>query len=258
MSATSGAVDVNAFIGQYPFRHVPHPDPDALVRVMDREGVAHAWVGSLPAAWLRDPTHANEELLRSLAPHRARLSPLPVVRPDWPDWRAELHRARDAMAPGVRAYPTHWQFAAGDARLVELAVACAEQGMAIVLTTRFEDLRQRHPFDSAGDLSAAAVRELARAGTNARIVVTAASRDFIEEVHWGLTPNEQKLLWWDISWVWGPPEDHLAHLFRTIGSERFVYGTAWPLRLAQTPRANLALLPDELSDQRLTDPRTWR
>jgi hypothetical protein len=258
MTLRSGTVDVNAYVGEYPFRHVPHPDPDALVRVMDREGVELAWVGSLPAVWHRDPTQANEQLFRSLAPHAARLSPVPTVRPDWPGWLAELDRASDAKAPAVRAYPSHWQLAPGDARLADLAGSCAERGMAIVLTVRFEDLRQRHPFDAAADLAPAAVRELARAGTNARIIVTAASRDFIEEVHWGLTPNEQKMLWWDISWIWGPPEDHLAHLFRTIGSERFVYGTAWPLRLAQTPRANMALLPDELSSRQLADPRAWR
>jgi hypothetical protein len=69
----------------------------------------------------------------------------------------------------------------------------------------------------------------------------------IEEVHWGLTPDEQSRVYWDISWVWGPPEDHLAKLISTIGSERFVYGTQWPLRLAQNPRANLDLLPDGIS-----------
>jgi hypothetical protein len=42
-----------------------------------------------------------------------------------------------------------------------------------------------------------------------------------------------------------------------MGATRFVYGTAWPLRLAQTPRANLALLPDDLSGSTLTDPSTW-
>jgi hypothetical protein len=53
--------------------------------------------------------------------------------------------------------------------------------------------------------------------------------------------------------VWGPPEDHLATLFRTIGAERFVYGTGWPLRLAEAPAANLALLPDALRGARITD-----
>ena len=27
-------IDVNAFIGPYPFRYVPHPDPEVLVRVL--------------------------------------------------------------------------------------------------------------------------------------------------------------------------------------------------------------------------------
>ena len=253
----TAAVDVNAYIGDYPFRSVPHPEPDALVRVMDREEIATAWVASLPGVWHRDPEHANQTLVERLAAHKSRLACVPIVRPDWPSWENTLGWCRDQGAPAVRSYPVHWGLAAGDPALAELAAACAEHAIALILTVRFEDLRQRHTLDVAHDLPAATVRELARAGTGARIIVTAASRDMIEEVHWGLTPNEQSRVWWDISWIWGPPEDHLAHLFRTIGSERFIYGTGWPLRLAQTARANLALLPDELRAAPLSDPRTW-
>jgi len=112
-------------------------------------------------------------------------------------------------------------------------------------------------MDQAGDLSAAAVRAVARGNRQTRIVVCSAGRGIIEEVHWGLTPQERELVYWDIAWIWGPPEDELALLLRTIGPERFVYGTAWPLRLAQTPRANLALLPDEMAGVTLTDPSRW-
>jgi len=90
-----------------------------------------------------------------------------------------------------------------------------------------------------------------------RIVVCSAGRGTIEETHWGLTPAEREQVFWDISWIWGPPEDELATLFRTIGPGRFVYGTAWPLRLAQTPRSSLALLPDEWSNVVLADPSMW-
>jgi hypothetical protein len=76
----------------------------------------------------------------------------------------------------------------------------------------------------------------------------------IEEVHWGLTSDEQRRVSWDISWIWGPPEDHLAKLFRAIGPQRFLFGTHWPLRLTQNPRANLELLPDDLAGVTLGDP----
>jgi predicted TIM-barrel fold metal-dependent hydrolase len=252
-----GPTDVSCWIGSYPFRHVPHPDPDVLVRVLAREGIARAWVGSLPAAFHRDPTHANADLLAALAPHAAVLRPVPAIRPDWPGWQRRIAECVDAGAPAVRAYPPQWGYGADEPALRALRDACGEAGLALQLTVRFEDLRQRHAMDGAGDLSAAAIRAVARGNARTRIVVTAAGRELLEEVHWGLTPGERALVWWDISWIWGPPEDHLAHLIRTIGADRLVFGTCWPLRLTQTPRANLDLLPDDVAGARIADPSTW-
>ena len=246
-------IDVNALIGPYPFRFVPHPDPEVLERVLEREQLRGAWVGHLPSAFYRDPGAGNAQLYTALQTFK-KLRPVPTVRPDWPDWERSLKVAHDAGAPAVRAYPQFWQLGPGDTRMTELALACGASRLALVLTVRFEDLRQRHPLDVAGDLQPAAVRALARAGDNVRLVVTAAGREFIEEVHWGLTPQEQRRVVWDFSWVWGPPEDHLAKLFKTVGSERFVFGTHWPLRLTQNPRANIDLLPHDLAAAKLADP----
>jgi len=250
-------IDVNACIGPYPFRHVPHPDPEVLVGVLEREGLDGAWVGHLPSAFYRDPTPGNEALFAALDPHRDRLRPAPCIRPDWPNWEHAFADAIDRGARAIRAYPPQWGMGADDPSMRSLCGACGEAGIALVFTARFEDLRQRHWMDQAGDLSAAAVRAVARGNRTTRIVVCSAGRSTIEEVHWGLTPDERAHVFWDISWIWGPPEDELALLLRTMGSQRFVYGTAWPLRLAQTPRANLALLPDELSETALADPARW-
>jgi len=248
-------IDCAAFIGPYPFRHLPHPDPDVLVRVLAREGLDGAWVGYLPSAWHRDPAPGNDALLAALAPHGRMLHPAPVVRPDWPAWERSLRALVEQGAGCVRAYPMHWGMAPDDPRLRALALACGEIGVPLVLTVRFEDLRQRHPLDVGGELTAAHVRALARAG-NVRLVVTGAGRELMEEAHWGLTPDEQRRVFWDFAWIWGPPEDHLAHLLRTMGASRFVYGTHWPLRLTQNPRANLDLLPPDLRDPGITDART--
>jgi hypothetical protein len=245
-------IDFNALIGPFPYRHIPHPEPAILDRVIERDGLSGAWVGHLPTAFHRDPTSGNAQLIAALEPFR-RLQPVPVVRPDWPGWESELNRAHEAGAPSVRAYPQHWGMGPDSDAMRELAIAAGDKGIALTLTVRFEDLRQRHSLDVAGDLTAAAVRALARAGDGVRLVVTAAGRETIEEVHWGLTPDEQRRVFWDISWIWGPPEDHLAKLFRTIGAKRFVYGTQWPMRLTQNPRANLDLLPNDVRDNELAD-----
>ncbi len=187
-------IDCAAYIGQYPFRHLPHPEPDVLVRVLERENLSGAWVGYLPSAWHRDPAPGNDALLAALAPYREVLRPAPVVRPDWPQWEKTLRNLVEDGAAAIRSYPMQWGMAPHDATLLALALACGEIGVPLVLTVRF--------------------------------------------------------------WVWGPPEDHFAHLLRSVGAERFVYGTHWPLRLVQNPRANLDLLPEDLRLTAITDART--
>ena len=117
-----------------------------------------------------------------------------------------------------------------------------------MLAVRLEDGRQRHPNDRVGELPAAAVRALIRSDADVRLVVTHADHSFVEEVHFGSTPEEARRIWWDICWIWGPPEDHLETLLETVGVDRFVFGTGQPLRLPENSIAKLDLL--DLSEDR--------
>lgn len=235
-------LDVAAFVGPYPFRALPAHGPEDLLRAMDAVGIDRAWVAHLPAFLYRDPAPGNRELYRVLAAHDPRLVPVPTVHPALPGWDDDLQRAADRGAPAVRVYPT-WQGVdpVGGAMRV-LVGAAAALDLPLVLTVRLEDRRQRHPLDIAPDLPAAAVRTLVRADPAVRLLVTHADRAFIEEVHFGLTPAEARRILWEISWIWGPPEDHLALLIETVGADRFAFGTGMPLRLPEAAVAKLDLL----------------
>lgn len=242
-------IDVTAWIGSYPFRATPHPEPEVLVRVLEREGFAGAWVGDLPGAFHRDPVPSNRALYAALRPHRAVLQPAPMVRPDWPRWEQQLGEALDEGAPAIRVYPAQWGLGAQHPSLMELVDACAGAGLAMHVTVRFEDLRQRHPLDSANDVQAATLRAMARSATGragAVLVIAGASREVLEETHWGLTPDEQSRVFYDFHWLWGPPEDSFGHVVRTIGAERLAWSSWWPLRLTQQSRALIDLLPDDV------------
>ncbi len=235
-------VDVSAWIGPYPFRELPHPDADVLVRVLGRERIGQAWVGSLPSVWHRDPGPSNSWLYQQVAAHADVLLPSPTVRPDWPGWEHLLDDAVGRGAPSVRVYPMQLGIGATSTALSGVVRACADRGLVVQLTVRFEDLRQRHPMDGVGDLTAAHIRACVRTDARAHVIVSGAGRDLIEETHWSLTPDEQARLFWDFAWVWGPPEDHLEHLIRAVGADRFVFGGYWPMRLIQTPLATFSLL----------------
>jgi hypothetical protein len=123
-----------------------------------------------------------------------------------------------------------------------LAAACGAANLPLMMAVRLEDGRQRHPNDRAAELPAAAVRALIRSDEDVRLLITHADRGFIEEVHFGSTPEEAARLWWDVSWIWGPPEDHLETLLGTIGLDRFVFGTGQPLRIPEASVAKVDLL----------------
>jgi predicted TIM-barrel fold metal-dependent hydrolase len=235
--------DHNALVGPYPFRRLPEPTPERLLAEMDRLGIGAAWVGHVPSIFYRDVAAGNDELFAVLAPHRARLFPVPAVNPAYPGWEREVRRAREGGCPAVRTYPAHYGFDPAAGAMRDLCAACAEAGLEMLLTVRLEDGRQRHALDVAPELSGAAVRLAVRSHAAVRLVVAAADRSLVEEVHFGSTPDESARIRWDISWIWGPPEDHLATLFRTIGRDRFVLGTHFPFRLPEAALTKLDLTP---------------
>lgn len=233
--------DVNVFLGGYPFARVPGTSPPDVIAAMDRTAIDEAWVTHLPGLFWRDPPAGNAWLYETCRTF-PRLHPVPVVHPGLASWPDVLHEAVQRGAPAVRCDPGYLALAPSGPEMVALAAAAGAAGRPLLLAVRLEDARQRHPNDVAPELPAAAVRALIRSGPAVRLIVTHADRGFIEEVHFGSTPDEARRIWWDVSWIWGPPEDHLATLLRTIGPERFVFGTGQPLRLPETAVAKLDLL----------------
>jgi predicted TIM-barrel fold metal-dependent hydrolase len=234
-------IDVTTFLGAYPFRDVGAPNPAALAQEMERVGTTAAWVSHLDAVYRRNPDGGNAAVYAA-AELDPRLRAVPAIHPSLPGWIAALEEAVARGVPAVRCDPTLYGLPPVDDGMRELLAACATRALPVMMAVRLEDLRQRQPEDIAVDLPAWAVRRLIRSHPAIRLVITHADRDFIEQVHFGSTPQEAARILWDISWVWGPPEDHLELLLRTVGIARFTFGTGMPLRLPETSLARLDLL----------------
>jgi hypothetical protein len=234
-------IDVNSFLGAYPYRRVPGTSVDALLRALDRVAIDQAWVSHLPSVFWRDPAAGNPWLYDTARRHD-RLQPVPAVHPGLAGWERILSEARAANAPAVRCDPTYYGLNPTGTEIRALARACGAEGVPLLLAVRLEDSRQRHPNDTAAELPPWAVRNLIRSDSAVRLIVTHADRGFVEEVHFGSTPEESARIWWDICWLWGPPEDHLQILLSTVGANRFLLGTGQPLRLPEASMAKLDLL----------------
>ena len=240
MNSMDGPIDVNVFLGSYPFRRVPGTSPAAVLAGMDRVGTAQAWVSHLPSLFWKDPSEGNQWLYE-VAAAEARFRPVPSIQPELATWRDVLNEARRQRVPAIRCDPHFLGMDPTSLPMKNLASACGELGLPLMMAVKLEDSRQRHPNDVAADLAPSSIRTLLRMHPRTRLIVTHADRGCIEEVHFGSTPEEASRIWWDICWIWGPPEDHLATLVRTVGPERFLFGTGMPLRLPENGSAKLDL-----------------
>jgi len=234
-------IDVNAFIGAYPWRPVPEAGVPDLVASMGRVGISEAWVSLLPSLFWKDPSSGNEELFY-LVSGQPSLRAVPAVHPGLPHWEADLVEARDRGAVAVRCDPGQFGLAVTGPEMIAFLERASQLAIPVLAAVRLEDARGRHPLDLRPDLPPWAVRTWLRAIPQVRLVICSADRSFIEEVHWGSTPGESSRVWWDLSWVWGPPEDDLKHLLATIGTPRFLFGSGQPLRIPEVPAARLDLL----------------
>ena len=234
-------IDVNAFLGSYPFRDIGEWEAGDVVRAIARVGTDEAWVSHLAAIFWRDPTAGNDTLFAAHDRY-AHLWPVPAVHPGLPGWDATLDRAVAHRARAVRCDPAHYGLAPTGPEMQRLVAACGERSVPLMMAVRLEDIRQRHPNDTAADLAPWVVRELIRSHPSARLIITHADREFVEQVHFGSTPGEASRILWDICWIWGPPEDQLELLLETVGPDRFAFGTGLPLRLPEASCARVDLL----------------
>lgn len=157
-------IDVNTFLGHYPFRRVRYTTAAEMIAHMDASGIDAALVSSLHAVFYRDAHRGNEELLEAVSQFPNRLFPVGTVNPNYIGWERDLTwLIEKGRVRGIALMPDYHGYRLTDDRAAAAFTQIAESKLPVVLTQRFEDRRQRHHWDIAEDLEAAQLLEVARA-----------------------------------------------------------------------------------------------
>jgi len=156
-------IDVNAYLGHYPFRRLRMNRAAKMVELMDANGIDRAVVSSLHAVFYRNAQRGNEDLHEETKTHGARFIPVATLNPKYAGWRRDLAEAVEHWKmKAVTLVPAHHGYSLTDAHGQAALELIAEYGLPVVLTQRFEDRRQRHHWDVAEDLELKTVIQVAR------------------------------------------------------------------------------------------------
>ncbi len=138
-------IDVNSYIGVWPFRSHSVRTTEKLVDCLKTEGIDRAVVSSIEAALVADPDPCNQEVLESCQANKD-LIPLPVLNlrmRNWPDLLAKYREHYQVHA--VKIHPSFHYFSLDSSQCDKLCTELSRQGMTLVIDTRVEDERFRHP-----------------------------------------------------------------------------------------------------------------
>ncbi|MBI5381940.1 MAG: hypothetical protein HZA31_08575 [Opitutae bacterium] len=135
-------IDTSAYIGAWPFGHLPARSAAELGRHLRSHGIARALVSHLGAVFAPDPMPANRTLFAETR-RRPALVPVPILNPALAVWSEHLDECC-RLAPALRAVriaPGYHDFQLDSLRVSALCAALQERRVRLIVNVRFVDLR---------------------------------------------------------------------------------------------------------------------
>lgn len=217
-------IDVSCFVGPGPLVAPDLSAPQAVARLLRREGVITAGVSPMAGLFDSDPT-ANDDVM-ALPKYFA---PIPIVDPRWPNLAAYLRIYRDQGCVAVRITPgSHGYLAAAAA---DLKRACGSLGLTLILQMRVADPRNLPPDLDLPQVDVADATALAQAAPEVTMIVAGAR---VPELPAILTASRVLA---DLSLAEEP--DVLTRAVAAYGASRLLIGTHAPFLTPAAARQKL-------------------
>lgn len=217
------AVDVNAYLGEYPFRPILYRSAQELVEQMKRYRISQAWVSSIRAIFEDDPRESNRELLNELARY-PQLKPVAVINPAMANWRRAFEEAVRSGIHAIKLHPNYHRYALSSSRASELLNEAGRVEMPVIIQLRIQDERTQNPAMIVGDSDVDRAIEAAKDAPRTKVILGGVK--WSELVRIASAVRSSPNLWIDISSL--ERVDELREAVKMVGSEKLLFGTHAP------------------------------
>ena len=230
-------IDSNAYVGEWPFRRLPHSQPDNLLRKMDSLGIEKAVVSRLENVFFKDQLVGNRELHEIAQAHPDRFIPAYTINPGYPGWDEDLEICLDELgAKNLRLHPNYHGYellGQENLRLLEIA---REHDLLVMIAIGLEDVRHHHRLVIVPDVGAGDIAQTVNAFPQVRFLVTGGR--FGEVTSMWRSVDKRENLYVENSRVQGPIHD-VAKLCSTIGPDHVLFGSNSPLHYHESAKLSI-------------------
>jgi predicted TIM-barrel fold metal-dependent hydrolase len=222
--------DVSAFVGAWPFRHLPDTDsPTALEKRLRQWGVTQAYVSPLEALLDADPMPMNRLWASRLA-ESSFFRLVPVLNPSLPT-DAERVLSEIRILPGdisaVRLHPNYHSYSLGEDAVRVLTQKAGEQGVIVIVQVQMQDIRGMHPLLRVTDTDPGSILALARACPDTTVVAAGLRWGPANNLARNAAEEADHRLYIEISHL--ECVDPLRRFIDQFGTDRLLSGSHAPL-----------------------------
>lgn len=237
-------IDVNTYIGHWPFRQLRNNTAKGLIDVMDETGITVACVSSVHSIFYKDTQEGNRELFNEIAPYKERFLPYAVINPVYPGWKKDfLTCIKDMNMKGLELYPYYHQYNLTCPESVELVNMAGELSIPVHLPCAVVNNRQRHWMDVQENLNIDQVERLLAICKNTDVIITNGPCDFIAQKLKKVTEARKGKVFYDFSRVEVYPirgaRTNFQTLIDTVGADRIVFGSCAPFQYVEPQMVRL-------------------
>ncbi|MEX0928968.1 MAG: amidohydrolase family protein [Balneolales bacterium] len=146
-------LDMNAYVGHWPFRKLNHNTCASLLERMRQFGVDVSVISNMNGIFYQNTQSANEELYEELKSDRSYANhfiPFAVINPIYAGWRHDLEVcSHDMGMKGIRLFPRYHSYELTNPSCLELVKLARDRDMPVALSLRMSDSRPSSWMDLA-------------------------------------------------------------------------------------------------------------
>jgi uncharacterized protein len=259
-------LDINAYVGHWPFKQLKYNTCGMLLDRMNKFGVDVSVISNINAIFYKNPQSANEELydeIKSESRFNERFIPFAVINPIYAGWRDDLEDCISRKGiKGIRLFPKYHDYELTDPSLIELVKRVRDHGLPVALDIRMVDSRQRSWMDipvfdnNATEKSDIILKEwtlssiipLVRQVPDAKyIIVNLANSINLNDEEMELIKKTDLLF--DTSGRVIRGDNILSELLKRFGKEKFAFGTHSPILDYLTGRLRIESMREGEADE---------
>jgi len=248
-------IDINAYVGHWPFKQMKYNTCAALLERMDQFGVDVSLVANLSGIFYKNTQPANLELYKeakAVDRDGDRLVLFSIINPIYPGWRNDLEACAKMGMKGVRIYPKYHDYSLTDPSCIEMVKRARDLGMVVGLTLRMVDSRQRSWMDiedvAGTEKSEWALRDLLpliTAVPDASYLILNLANSYQLNEKETETIKKGKILF-DSS---GRSISNMAAFLKMFGEDKVAFGTHSPILDYLTGMLRIASLREDEADE---------